>query len=200
MLKQIILGTALLSAGAAQATPIQWTAGAGANGHWYEFIAAPVNWATARTNALASTWLGEQGYLANVTTADENGFVASVIAHGALAWLGGSDEWNRNNESDEGKWKWMDGPEAGQMFWNNGVTQIYANWNPGEPNNCCGGEDYLQINWGRVGGWNDHGGPGNPGQVNGYIVEYNGAIPEPGSMVLMGAALMGLIATRRRSK
>jgi hypothetical protein len=202
----------LLSASAAQAIPIQWTIGAGANGHWYEFVPTPADWATARTLALASSWLGESGYLTNVTSAEENVFVSTVVAQGALAWLGGSDEWNRNNEADEGKWKWMDGPEAGRMFWNSGVTQIYANWNPGEPNNCCGGEDYLQINWGPLGGWNDHGGPGNRGQQNGHVVEYAGtmpaatatatataaAVPEPGTLALAVAAFVGLGLTRRR--
>lgn len=202
-IKPFMAAALLLGASAAQAIPIQWTSGTGANGHWYEFVSAPVNWTTARTQALAGIWLGESGYLANVTSAEENLFVSTVIAQGQLAWLGGSDEWNARAESDEGKWKWMDGPEAGQMFWNSGVTQLYANWAPGEPNNCCGGEDYLLTNWAFPGGWNDHGGPGNPWQLNGYVVEYTGAlapsaIPEPGSLALAVGGLAGLAWLRRR--
>lgn len=204
-LRSLTAAALLLCASAAQAVPIQWTTGAGANGHWYQFVTTPVTWTTARSAALASSWLGQPGYLATITSAEENGFVASVVAGGMVAWLGGLDEWNANNDkSDEGKWKWMDGPEAGQMFWNDGVKQMYSNWNPGEPNNCCGGEDYLQINWGTLGGWNDHSG----NQLNGYVIEFNGvlppaavaAVPEPGSLALAAAALLGLSLTRRRAR
>ncbi len=45
--------------------------------------------------------------------------------------------------------------------------------------------------------WNDHGGPGNAGQVNGYLVEYS--VPAPGAFVLVsfGIGLLGL--SRRRA-
>jgi hypothetical protein len=170
----------------AHAAPIQYAA----NGHWYEFIATPVNWTQAFAAANASTFLGLQGYLATITTAGENTFVASNVASGGLAWLGGSDAGAAVNA-----WTWRNGPEAGQAF-------SYTSWGGGEPNNCCGGEDYVHINFGGLGLWNDHGGPGNPGQVNGYIIEYsaNGAVPEPMSLalVLSSAALAAAFSRRRR--
>ena len=35
-----------------------------------------------------------------------------------------------------------------------GALLPYANWNSGEPNNCCGGEHCLNM-WGYTGRWND---------------------------------------------
>jgi hypothetical protein len=180
------LASALLLSAPVQAAPVQYAP----NGHWYEFINTQVNWSQAFAAANASTYLGLQGYLATITGAGENAFVANAVANGGLAWLGGSDAGAAVND-----WTWRNGPESGQAF-------TYTNWATGEPNNCCGGEDFVHINWGPGGTWNDHGGPGNPGQLNGYIVEYSGTIsvPEPMSLalVLTSGALAASFSRRRR--
>ena len=179
---------ALVLSSSSWAAPTQWTVVSGGNGHWYEFIDLNVDWNTARALALASNFNSMSGYLATVTSGAENTFSAGV-ANGVVAWLGASD--NRN----EGDFVWADGPEAGQSL-------TYSNWNAGEPNNCCGGENYLQTNFGALGGWNDHGGPGNSGQINGYIVEYsaNGTVSTPGTLALVLPALLAAgWAARRRT-
>jgi hypothetical protein len=201
----LILGavSAALSLGfvaAASAAPVQWTVASGGNDHWYEFIAADVQgqafiWDEAFAASAASSFMGMQGYLATVTSQAEDRFVSATVADNQVAWLSGSDNGN------EGVWSWRAGPEAGQIFWNNGVTLIYANWGSGEPNNCCGGESFLQTNF--SGGWNDHGGPGNAGQRNGYVVEYSQPrvqIPEPMTLALVLPALLaaGGLARKRR--
>ena len=189
-----LLSTALLAAGLitqAHAAPVQWTVVSGGNGHWYEFIDSNVTWSAAFAAAQGMSFMGMTGYLATVTSAAENRFASVTVAGGVLAWLGASDDGN------EGSFTWRDGPETGQAL-------TYTNWNPGEPNNCCGGENYLQTNFGVTMGWNDHGGPGNPGQINGYLVEFSAApntVPEPASLALvMTAALAGAGVTRRRSR
>lgn len=189
---------ALVGAGAAslEAAPVQWAQSSGGNGHWYEFVETPLGWSAALSEAAARSHGGESGHLATVTSAAETAFILASVTT-SLAWLGGSDA------QTEGRWIWVSGPEAGQVFFGSGAAAgSFAPWEAGEPNDCCSGEDFLQINWSSQGGWNDHGGPGNALQANGYIVEYGPGeqllISEPGALAL---ALMGIVAlglSRRR--
>jgi hypothetical protein len=168
---------------------VQWTVGSGGNDHWYEFIATNLVAQDAFVAAGAATFMGMSGYLATVTSADENRFVSASVAQGALAWLGGSDS------GSEGNWVWMVGPEAGQAF-------SFAAWGGGEPNDVGGGEDFIHTNWCGTGCWNDHGGPGSGGsQANGYIIEYSAKpnnVPEPMTLALVLPALLAAAALGRR--
>ncbi len=186
--KRLAVVAAMLAAGTASAQT-QWTTESGGNGHYYLFVPEPVTAQVAFAAAAVTEFNGMQGYLATITSAAENSFVSGSIPDGALAWLGGSDAGAAANA-----WTWRVGPEAGQAF-------TFTSWGPNEPNNCCGGEDYLHTNWQSVGAWNDHGGPSNIGQLNGYVVEFSAApVPEPASYALMlaGLATVGAWATRRR--
>ena len=88
--------------------------------HFYEFIevndGVTVKWGASQAAANASTFCGTAGYLATVTSAEENDFLIQRFRKttGAVpaGWLGGSD--NATN----GQWVWeANSPEAGIRFW-----------------------------------------------------------------------------------
>ena len=169
------------------AVPVEWTVGSGGNGHFYEFIDARTSWTAARTAAQASSHLGQQGYLATITSAGEQAFLLGLASDG---WLGGTDQ------TVEGEWRWADGPEAGNLFWTGGpggTASGFASWNAGEPNNS-GNEDYVHLQGGR---WNDL---PTSSTVGGRFVEFNAhAVPLPGTLSLACLALTALLLSRRRT-
>lgn len=141
------------------------------NGHYYEFIPnLGISWTAAKLAAETSTYYGMQGYLATITAIDE-AKISGEQASGA-GWIGGSDA------GTEGMWKWMTGPELGNLF-------SFTFWNSNEPNNVNNNEHYAHITApgvGTRGSWNDlpdSGDPTGPYQPKGYIVEYGGMPGDP---------------------
>ena len=108
---------------------VQWDVSSGGNGHWYKPVPGfpGITWTLA--NELAQM---EGGYLATITSAEENAFVFSLVANDPQYWnfccnysgaaLGGLQQ--------EGA------PEpAGGWYWVTGESWTYSNWYPGQPNN-----------------------------------------------------------------
>ncbi|SDG89148.1 lectin-like protein [Alloyangia pacifica] len=153
---------------------VQWKVEDGGNGHWYEYVETPLPWEEARADAEGRVFMRMPGYLATITSQAENDFINSITPPNV--WAGGSDA------EVEGTWRWVGGPEAGQVFWTeaNG-TITYADWGGQEPNNAWSeppGEDYLTAHALYAdGSWADNGVPPNPNQAFGYLVEYSDPTP-----------------------
>ncbi len=175
------------------------------NGHYYRAVSSTdIRWDDARAAAKseAQKFNGLTGYLVNITTAQENDFVANKVS--VNAWTGGSDS------GTERVWRWMDGPEADQTYTCqkfgtggtgeespiNGVVcteQSYLNWDFGEPNQYNGtNEDYMHV-YGtgpRKGSWNDY--VINNSNVDAYIIEYGGM---GGTATVQGTATISITST-----
>lgn len=158
------VGLRALAAGAVSLTITVTPAGAAfnpANGHFYGLIPGPLRWSQALEAAEKTRFDGVTGYLATVTSAEENAFIAQVA--GIDAWLGASDS--------AGSFTWQAGPEKGQSL-------SYTNWLPGEPNDFGGKEEFLSMKSG--GGWNDVGSTGSPSDsLGGAMVEFDSATNPP---------------------
>ncbi len=106
---------------------------------------------------------GLNGYLANITSLEEHVFLMDKVE--AEAWIGGADI------DTEGSFTWIDGPEAGQVFFiansseRRGLNDIPGEVGPrfnyfsdGEPNNADGVEHFVEFGFGDDGvgsSWND---------------------------------------------
>jgi flagellin-like hook-associated protein FlgL len=142
------------------------------NQHFYEVVSPSIlNWTDAKLAAESKSLLGLHGYLATITSAEEQKFVFDSIKNPSSMWIGASD---RQQEED---WKWMTGPEAGTLFFQSGspVNGQYSNWAQNQPDNAGFGfgEDYVQLFYEPLTGtWNDL-----PDLENmpAYLVEYGGA-------------------------
>ncbi|MDA7510798.1 hypothetical protein N8612_03895, partial [Verrucomicrobia bacterium] len=110
----------------------------------YNLILGDFTWNQARNDAER-----RGGYLATITSEEEQMEISQLVRPVGVYWLGASDA------REEGAWEWV----TGEAF-------TFEKWSPGEPNNCCGGEDYLELTGDSF--WNDV--PGGTRSV-GYILE-----------------------------
>ena len=170
-------------------------------GHWYEVVPelAGITWSDARAAAGARVWQGQSGYLACITSPQENDFVfqltlgSGVWHHASIwevgPWLGGFQL--TGSEEPAGGWSWVSGEPWG-----------YTNWLGGQPDDNGpppAHEDFLCYwGWQQITPtWNDYiNTPPEPGLILGYVVEYpttplppTGACCFPAGVCLQGTQL-----------
>lgn len=144
--------------------------GEGGNGHAYIVVNNPLPWTDAKTASESYTFGGQPGYLATITSSQENDYVYAALNQ-QTGWIGANDI------AVEGSWGWRVGPEENTQFWSgdfegSSTDGEYNNWAEGEPNNGSGGtEDCAQF-W-NEGYWNDL----NCTTPRPYVVEFGGDGP-----------------------
>src|ERR1041384_3193087 len=108
----------------------QWTIASGGNGHLYRVVAKPnlISWDTANAEASLSG-----GYLATITSPEENAFIFSLIDNASFwtqsandhgPWIGGFQPPGSTEPS--GGWTWVTQPGAGSP-----EAFSYFNWEVG---------------------------------------------------------------------
>jgi len=140
------------------------------NNHYYQVVSDPN---AIFNNVLVSAnqmfYRGLSGYLATITTQDEQNFVAGLLPSGPIKFfIGGSDS------AQEGVWRWVDGPEKGSF-----LSSGFIKWNTYQPNGGLS-ENALMITESNNFAWDDTAATKVP-QVNngsvGYVVEYGDLPP-----------------------
>ncbi len=216
----LLLASALITT--AHAAPVQWSAAAGGNDHWYDVVfdnseGGWWSWDEANILAASSSYNDGgtllQGHLVTFTSASELDFVitstdiwgpsgSSIYSH--HYWLGGYQTPTGEPENSVGNmpadnWHWVTGEE-----WN------YTNWSGGEADNrglYNAVANYLTMSatvfdQGYWHDWNVSANPG-PNRSVAYVVEYeNGLapIPEPASLFLFGTGIASFASLRLRKK
>jgi hypothetical protein len=101
---------------------IQWPEAEGGNGHWYAILPVILPWDWADSAAHTYRRDGVQGYLATVTSMEENIFIVyNVIAD--IENTSAYDEYCMGGVYENGAWKWL----TGEPF-------EYTQWAPNQPN------------------------------------------------------------------
>lgn len=145
------------------ASPAQWSVSEGGNGHFYEVVAVPEGLTWPQANSAAGL---RGGYLATITSPEENDFVFNQINY-TVYWNESRGPWIGGYQADgsvepDGGWQWI----SGEPF-------VYTNWSPGQPNNSNGHEKCLHFGWGETtvcSTWNDQ--PDGFNGIHAYMVEY----------------------------
>jgi hypothetical protein len=103
---------------------VQWKKTEGGNDHWYGVIPRSLYWVEANVEAADSLpGASGLGYLATITSHDENMFILEHVVAGT----------NQTSILDE---FWLGGRDiGGQWTWITGEPFVYTNWGTGEPNN-----------------------------------------------------------------
>ena len=154
----------------------------GVTGHLYDAVEGEINWTDARAAAEGLSVEGCQGYLASITSAEENGFILSNF-HSVAPFIGngywiGAFQDPGTTPADAG-WMWVSGEAFG-----------YADWAPGVPDDggLFADEDAVHFvaesdgGFGSIVKWDDL------NQIEttpGYVVEFDGVCTEESALDIL---------------
>lgn len=94
--------------------------------------------------------------VAAATARDLGGFLATISDSNMQNWL--VSQFTKYADSQRMIWMGLsDLNLEGSFVWESGSTSEYRNWSKGEPNNCCGGENFAAFYIDHNGIWNDFG-------------------------------------------
>ncbi len=136
----------------------RWTEAEGGNGHIYGILPSQLYWVEARDTVASLIMENNPGYLATVTSAEENSFIRDNVINDISntsildgLWLGAFD-------ADYDDWVWITG-EA----WS------YTNWTPGEPVPSHLGIENAVLMWGPNAGSHGSSGEWNPASLDNTV-------------------------------
>jgi hypothetical protein len=140
------------------------------NGHTYQAICSEgINWDDAQAEAEA-----RGGYLATITSAEENQFVFSLVDD-PVFWY--ANVFNASIGPWLGAFQEPGAPEPGGFSWVTGEPFSFTAWSGGEPSNSGGTENRIHFYHvpfpGRGSLWND---VSDFVPINGYVIEWE-AVP-----------------------
>ena len=168
--------------------------------HYYKKVDGTLGYQQADYQASYSNLCGLQGYLANVTTAEDLSAIASLgVTLGNEAWINGTDRC-LGGAYKSGFWRYTSGPLKDKEFWRLRIDYLKpvdidtacidtnlrpsqtnvrvgpfesANWLSGHPS--LNDNDYLTFLSDSTPGIKTRGGFSNP-TVNSYIIKYGGSV------------------------
>ena len=159
-------------------SPVRWSV----NGHYYEARLRNVNWQTAQDECLAGG-----GYLATITSLEENAFVFGLVSGDSAFWY-----WD---DRGYGYGPWLGGfqpdgsPEpAGNWEWVTGEPFTYTNWDVNQPDNDNGNQSRLRFfkTGGLIGDrWDDAYHDPPVAVLRGYIFETDTVVPSLSTVSLL---------------
>ncbi|WP_210205755.1 VCBS domain-containing protein [Hoeflea marina] len=145
-----------------------------ANGHYYKFVAGDYSFDQAVSGAASQA---SGAYLATITDAAEADFIAGMNRQGTVTLWGGASD-----ATTEGVWRWVTGPEAGQL------VGSYQPWLAGEPNNYNNEENYVEVYMpgSAAPGWNDLAAY----ETSPYVAEWTPAGPNEDSVKIFVSEML----------
>ena len=199
-----------LIAANASAAIITWQVADGGNGHAYDLIgdysdpSQRWTWETAKVMAEGMTYLGVQGHLVTITSAQEDQFLIDNFHNASPlpTWIGLTDNEDYGGTESFGQTN----PQTNGWVWVTGEAVTYTNWIPNGPDGSFNREEDFALMGSQHRDhhqWNDE----QRGDHAQFFVEFDlppaAAVPEPASLFIwttFGLSAIGVARFKGRRR